>query len=96
MIFGLQTGGSKSVLELNTGSDREQFMGTLVYSGTNWFSAGTGLDGGAELWEVNTNWFGDHLLNEFSYLQSNPNGVQYFVGYLYYNWWTHIVPFIIL
>ena len=91
MIFGLQTGGSNDVFELNTGNDREQFMGTLAFGGTNWFSAGTGLDGGPELWEVNTDSFGDRLLNEFSYLQSTPNGIQYYVGCLYFNWWPIIL-----
>jgi hypothetical protein len=91
MIFGLQTGGSNDVFELNTGNDREQNMGTLAFGGTNWFSAGTGLDGGPELWEVNTDSFGDRLLNEFSYLQSTPNGIQYYVGCLYFNWWPIIL-----
>jgi hypothetical protein len=101
LIFGVQTGGgTNALIELNTLTGNQYYMGSpyansgfaLKYS----FSAGTGLDGGPELWDVTTNWFGDHLLNEFSNFQSYPYGNQYFVGYLYYNSWMHHPPIILL
>ncbi|HEV3142876.1 MAG TPA: hypothetical protein VGZ47_03215 [Gemmataceae bacterium] len=92
LIFGLQTGGgTNSLFALNTNSRNptQTFMGSSAWASNNYFSAGTGLDGGPELWEVTTNSYGDDMLYQRSNLQSNPSGNQYFVGYLYYNWFMH-------